>query len=924
MGEASPPSTAPIHGTMTPEARARVRIDELLTEAGWLVQDREDMNLGAGLGVAVREYSLPAGPCDYLLFIDRRACGVIEAKPEGVTLSGVAEQSDDYMAALPDHLQSWASTLLFDYESTGTETLFRDLRDPQPRSRHVFAFHRPDTLFASLKKGSTLRRRLLDLSVVDPAGLRGCQVEAIDGLQASLKRADRRALVQMATGAGKTFTACNLVMRLLATAEAKRILFLVDRKNLGTQTKNEFQRFQPPGTGKLFTELYNVQLLAGSHVEESSSVVISTIQRLYAALRGEEIDDDVDEMSGFELAPAGAERPVVYNPKIPIEMFDIVIVDECHRSIYGVWRQVLDYFDAFVIGLTATPSKHTLGYFQQNLVAEYPYERSVADGVNVGYEIFRIKTRIGEEGGVIEAGYSVPRRDRKTRRVRYQELEDELAYSAQELDRSVLAPNQIRTVLAAYRDTLFTDLFPGRTEVPKTLIFAKDDHHAEEIVTIAREVFGKGNDFAKKITYRVSGATPAELIKEFQTSYHPRIAVTVDMIATGTDIKPVEVVMFLRDVKSELYYEQMKGRGVRTISPTDLRQVTPDATGKEKFILIDAVGVTESAKSASQPLERNRAIAFDKLLDRVASGERSEDALSSLAGRLAALAGKLSPDDAARIREIAGRDLHEIARSLIDAIDPDIVEAQAGPSRDEAAIVAKVASDMKEQAARAFDDPKLRRLLKELKQQSEIVIDEISTDEVLTAGYDIRRAAETTTRFKDFIEANKDELAALQVLYARPYAARRLTYRMIKDLGDALARPPWLLSPPQIWASYKRLDQAKVRDPSPERLLTDIVSLVRFALGQAENLEPFGVDVERRFNLWLGREKRAGRDYTDEQMIWLKLIRGYVAANAEITLDDLQDAPSLADRGGRVAAARAFGVQRLGELLDELSDALVA
>jgi type I restriction enzyme, R subunit len=909
---------------MTPEARARVRIDERLTQAGWLVQDREDMNLGAGLGIAVREYSLPAGPCDYLLFIDRKACGVIEAKPEGITLSGVAEQSDAYMAALPDHLQSWATTLLFDYESTGTETLFRDLRDPEPRSRHVFAFHRPEFLFESLKKGSTLRRRLLDLPAVDPAGLRGCQIEAIDGLQASLKRADARALVQMATGAGKTFTACNLVMRLLATAEAKRILFLVDRKNLGTQTKNEFQRFQPPGTGKLFTELYNVQLLSGSHVEESSSVVISTIQRLYAALRGEEIDDDLDEMSGFELAPGGAERPVVYNPSIPIEMFDIVIVDECHRSIYGVWRQVLDYFDAFVIGLTATPSKHTLGYFRQNLVAEYPYERSVADGVNVGYEIFRIKTRIGQQGGVIDAGYSVPRRDRKTRRVRYQGLEDELAYGAQELDRSVLAPNQIRTVLSAYRDTLFTDLFPGREQVPKTLIFAKDDHHAEEIVTIAREVFGKGNDFAKKITYRVSGATPAELIKEFQTSYNPRIAVTVDMIATGTDIKPVEVVMFLRDVKSELYYEQMKGRGVRTISPTDLRQVTPDATAKEKFILIDAVGVTESAKSASQPLERDRAIAFDKLLDRVASGERSEDALSSLAGRLAALAGKLSSEDAARIREIAGRDLHEIARSLVDAIDPDIIEAQAGPQRDEATVVAKVATDMKEQAARAFDDPKLRRLLKELKQQSEIVIDEISTDEVLSADYDIRRAAETTTRFKEFIEANKDELAALQVLYARPYAARRLTYRMVRDLADALARPPWLLSPPQIWASYKRLDQAKVRDPSPERLLTDIVSLVRFALGQAETLEPFGVDVERRFNLWLGREKNAGRDYTDEQMIWLKLIKGYVAANAEITLDALQDAPSLADRGGRIAAARAFGAQRLGELLDELSDALVA
>ncbi|HYM30818.1 MAG TPA: type I restriction-modification enzyme R subunit C-terminal domain-containing protein, partial [Candidatus Cybelea sp.] len=647
--------------------------------------------------------------------------------------------------------------------------------------------------------------------------------------------------------------------------------------------------------------------------------------RLYAALRGEDLDEEVDEMSGFEVASDGADRPVAYNPEIPIEMFDVVIVDECHRSIYGVWRQVLDYFDAFVIGLTATPSKHTMGYFRQNLVAEYPYERSVADGVNVGYEIYRIRTRIGEQGGKIDKGYSVPRRDRKTRKVRYQELEDELTYGRQDLDRSVLAPNQIRTVLTAYRDTLFTDLFPGRNVVPKTLIFAKDDHHAEEIVTIAREVFGKGNDFAKKITYRVSGATPAELIKEFQTSYNPRIAVTVDMIATGTDIKPVEAVMFLRDVKSELYYEQMKGRGVRTISATDLRQVTPDATAKDKFVLIDAVGVTETAKTASQPLERERAVGFDKLIDRIAGGERSEDALSSLAGRLAALAGRLAPEDQARVREIAGKDLHEIARALVDAIDPDVAEAEATRRHvREPEAIAKIGAERKEQAARIFDEPKLRRLLKELKQQSEIVIDEISTDEVLTAGYDAKKATETAARFREFLEANKDEIAALQVLYARPHAARRLTYGMIKELADAMARPPWLLSPPQVWASYRRLDRARVRDAAPERLLTDLVALVRFALGQSDVLEPFGHGVEQRFNLWLGREKKAGRDYSDAQMDWLRLIKEHVAANVEITADDLQQTPAFTDRGGRIAAARAFGKERLGELLDDLSSALVA
>jgi type I restriction enzyme, R subunit len=491
---------------MPPEARARQKIDELLTAAGWTVQDREQINLGASLGVAVREFSVMTGATDYMLYVDRKACGVLEAKPEGVTLTGFEEQSGKYLGALKPGIPSWGTSLIFEYESTGAETRFTDHRDPQPRSRRVFAFHRPEFLLDTLKQGSSLRQRLQSLPTVDPAGLRDCQTEAIISLDASLKRGDPRALVQMATGAGKTFTACNEVMRLLAYANARRILFLVDRKNLGTQTKNEFQRFTPPGTGKLFTEIYNVQLLSGRTVEAASSVVISTIQRLYAALRGEDLAEELDETSLEELSHAViTQAPIVYNPQIPIDMFDVIVVDECHRSIYGVWRQVLDYFDAFIIGLTATPSKHTLGFFQQNLVSQYPYEQSVVDGVNVGYEIYRIRTERGERGGKVDAGYAVPVRDRRTRRQRFEELEDDLIYGKKDLDERVLVPNQIRTVLQAYRDALPTQLSPDRTEVPKTLIFAKDDHHAEEIVQIAREVFGKGNEFCKKITYRAAG-----------------------------------------------------------------------------------------------------------------------------------------------------------------------------------------------------------------------------------------------------------------------------------------------------------------------------------------------------------------------------------------------------------------------------------
>jgi len=861
---------------MTPEQRARVKIDALLVAAGWQVQDRKDLDLSAGVGVAVREYPLPAGPCDYLLFVDRKAAGVIEAKPEGVTLTGVAEQADTYMEALPAGLASWAPELLLDYESTGTETLFRDLRDPNARSRHVFAFHRPETLKDSLEANATLRARLREMPQLETAGLRACQVEAITGLESSLARNDPRALIQMATGAGKTFTAASAVYRLLEHAKAKRVLFLVDRNNLGRQTLKEFQGYRPPGTGQLFPDLFPVQHLQSSRIDKSAGVVISTIQRVYAALRGEELEAEADEMSAYDAIGPQRTVEVAYNPDIPIETFDVVIVDECHRSIYGVWRQVLDYFDAFIIGLTATPSMHTLGFFNQNLVAEYPYERSVADGVNVDYEIYRIRTEIGEQGGTIPQGFYVPMRDRRTRRTRYEQLTEDRAFQPQELDRSITARNQIRTVIQAYRDALPTQLFPGRSTVPKTLIFAKDDNHAEEIVNIVREVFGQGNDFAKKITYRTTG-DPEELIKAFRKDFNPRIAVTVDMIATGTDVKAIEVVMFLRDVRSELYYEQMKGRGVRSIDPNELREATPDAPVKDKFILIDAVGVTETAKTASQPLERKRTVSFERLLEQVASGARDDDTLSSLAGRLAALSGRLPSVDRARIRERSGgRDLEDIARSLLDAIDPDVIEQIGGDAVREA----------REKAARVFDSAPLRKLLIDLKAQSEVLVNEITPDAVISSGFDQRQAEETTGKFKRFMDENKDELLALQILYSRPYGARGLTHQAVRDLADALARPPWNLTPPTIWSAYKRLYSDRVRDASPNRLLSDIVALVRFALDpETRMLEPFSASVEQRFNLWLGREKNAGRDYAGEQLTWLQLIKSFVAANAVIERD---------------------------------------
>ncbi|MEX0841036.1 MAG: DEAD/DEAH box helicase family protein [Xanthobacteraceae bacterium] len=755
-------------------------------------------------------------------------------------------------------------------------------------------------------------------------GLRTCQIEAIEGLEKSLAKDDPRALIQMTMGAGKTFTACTMSYRLLAHAGVRRILFLVDRRNLGNQTAMEYAGYRPPGTGRLFTELYGVQKLGPAGLDSNSAVVISTIQRVYSELTGKELAEEEEDASAFERGD-DEPKPVVYNAKIPIETFDLIVTDECHRSIYGSWRQVLEYFDSFIVGLTATPSVHTLGFFNRNIVAEYPYERSVVDGVNVGYEVFRIRTRIGEQGSRVDKGFTIPVRDKKTRAQRYETLNDDLIYSARELDRSVVAPNQIRTVLETYRDTVFTDLFPGRTTVPKTVIFAKDDNHAEQIVEIAREVFGKGNDFVKKITYRVD-SDPEQLIKEFRINPNPRIAVTVDMIATGTDVKPIEVLIFLRDVRSELYFEQMKGRGVRSISTTELQAVTPDADAKTRFVLIDAVGVTESAKVLSAPLERNHAVAFDKLLEQVAAGDRRDDTMSTLAARLAALDRKLDGDTQVELSKLAnGRTLSDLARGLLDSIDPDTVEAATHAKHGVAATEKELEAtqkELKEQACRPFDSPTLRQGLVAAKAKTDIKIDTISTDEVISSGYDEAQAQQTVDRFREFLDANKDQIAALQILYGRPYAQRRLTYEALEDLRDALKRPPWLLEPVNIWRAYKRLNDTRVRG-NATRILTDIVMLVRFALDKDEMLEPLPSKIAGKFNLWLGREKNAGRDYSQEQLAWLTAIRDHLAVNGDVTRGDLQDMPAFSGKGGMIKARELFGT-RLDGVLEDLSDALVA
>lgn len=960
----------------TPEATAREAIDRHLVAAGWVVQDYAQLNLHAGRGVAVREFPLKQGhgTADYLLFVDRKAVGVVEAKKEGTTLTGVEIQAAKYGEGLPEGIPAPVRPLPFRYQSTGIENRFTNRLDPEPRSREVFNFHRPETLAEWLgarggapmvtgpaplaaERPSTLRGRLQTMPPVPEDGLWPAQLKAIRNLEVSLAKDRPRSLIQMATGSGKTFTAVNSIYRLIKFGKARRVLFLVDRGNLGKQTEAEFQKFRTPDDGRLFTELYNVQRLTSSTLDPVANVCISTIQRLYSMLQGKELDPEQDETSLGGLESLIREPvPVVYNAAVPPEMFDIVVVDECHRSIYTLWRQVLEYFDAHLIGLTATPSKQTFGFFHQNLVMEYPHEQAVADGVNVDFDIYRIRTQITQQGSAVEAGVFVDRRERETRRKRWEKLDEGLVYGAGELDRDVVAPDQIRTVIRTYRDKLFAEIFPGRTEVPKTLVFAKDDSHADDIVQIIREEFGKGNDFAQKITYRTgtarivekvagpdglesevvtyksTGIKPEDLLSSFRNSYYPRIVVTVDMIATGTDVKPLEVVMFMRSVRSRNLFEQMKGRGVRVINPTDFQTVTPDAKTKTRFVIVDAVGVCEQELSDTKPLEKKPTVSLEKLLQATAVGNTDPEVVSSLASRLARLDRQLSPAERKGISETAGgATLTEVASKLVGSLDPDRHVERArelfgvAPGQEPTfAQVETAAGELREEAVAVLaSNPALRQHLVDLKRSKEQTIDAVSVDTLLEAGYSEaarERARELTQSFEQFIEENKDEITALQVLYSRPYQ-RRLHYDEIKALADTIQAPPRQWTPEALWQAYETLDASKVHG-SPARVLTDIVSLVRFAVHQEDELVPFPEIVRERFAAWMVQQENGGRTFTPEQRQWLADIRDHIAANLEITHDDLDYAP-FAQRGGLGGAYKAFG-EELNPLLNELAGVLAA
>ena len=923
-----------------PEQIARDHIDKQLLACGWIIQDKKRFNLAAGLGIAIREYQTDIGPADYVLFVDKKAVGIIEAKreEEGVHLTSVEEQSSQYAKAKLRLLNN--DPLPFVYESTGEVTRFTDYRDPKPRSRNVFTFHRPETFLQWSKETKTLRARLHDIPNLPVDGLRDCQITAITNLEKSFKDQRPKALIQMATGAGKTFTAISFIYRLLKYSKAKRILFLVDTKNLGEQAEGEFRSYTASEDNRLFTELYGVTRLSSSFIPNDSQVYISTIQRMYSILKETELDESAEEENPNEIVfePKTA-VPVGYNEKVPMEFFDFVVIDECHRSIYNLWKQVLDYFDVFQIGLTATPDNRTFGYFNQNLVCDYGYEKAVIDGVLVPYNVFTVETQITKEGSIIKLGEKVDKRKRLTRKKFWEAIDEDEVYSGKQLDKNIVNPSTIRTISRAVKENL-PAMFPDRVdgngifEVPKLLIFAKTDSHAEDIIEIVREEFGEENKFCKKITYK-SLEDPKSVLQQFRNDYYPRIAVTVDMIATGTDIRPLEVLLFMRDVKSRSYYEQMKGRGTRTCSVEELKaKGTPSAKfSKDHFVIIDAIGVENSQKTDSRPLEKAPGVSLKDVLQNIALGNTSEDMLTTLANRLIRLERQLSEKDKLMFAEQAnGFTIHHIVKQLLHAYDPDAIEkveqttkgAMRGfPPLEIDAAIAKGKQQLIEKAVAVFHNPELRDFIVDIRKKYDQIIEVVNMDSITNIGWVKDQVAASSALIEDFkswIESHKDEITALQIFYAQDYRHRTFTYKMIKDLSEKLKTEKPLLAPLTVWRAYEQLEKT---NGSTKSELIALVSLIRRVSGIDATLTAYDKTVDKNFQDWIFK-KNAGQHnaFTEAQMQWLRMMKDYVANSFHIDRDDFDLSPFNAE-GGLSKMWQLFG-EETDVIINELNEILAA
>ncbi len=895
---------------MTPEEKARIKIDQMFEDAGWKVVDR-DFYSPTLTAVAIREGLLEGNKeADYFLFINGIAVGILEAKRKEVDVASnnVSEQAAIYVRGVPNYYKAYSRPLPIIYQSNGEKTFFRDFRNKDGDLIELNRIYTPKEIVKMLG----IKDFYAGLPTLKTKGLRDCQYEAITELENSFRVGQNKALIVLATGAGKTYTACLAAYRLLAYTPMKRILFLVDRNNLGKQAEGEFGMFRLTENGDPFNTIFTVNRIKSAKIPSDSNVVISTIQRLFSLLTGQEIvdnDDDENTITG--------EVQLTENMVLPPDFFDLIIIDECHRSIYGNWKKVLEYFNtAKLIGLTATPVPETKAFFNNNIVVNYTLEQSIIDGVNVDARIYRIKTEATENGGAILKGDKVKRETRYTGKIEMVRNEETKNYTKEELNRSIINPAQIKLVLKTYRDAVYTEMFtdpkrePNMDYLPKTLIFALNEVHANNIVHIAKEVFGRADDkFVQKITY--SSGDSNELIRQFRNDKEFRIAVTCTLVATGTDVKPLEVLIFMRDVASEPLYIQMKGRGVRTIGDEQLRNVTPNAFSKDFFFLVDAVGITESPKTTASPSDSEpvQTITLKRLLELLTHGNVNDDYLRLIAARLARINHKCTDKQREEFRKLAYIGMQEISAVIFDALEKNELPPYVSidePNLERKALVAPLTHH-----------PEARQYLLILAAG---FIETLmpGEDNLISKGFSEEEAKDVTSSFEKYCDEHKDEIEALRIIYNND--GEPLTYTMLRDLENKLKLANNKFNTSRLWNCYTIVNPQSVKKHSTKEekeALTNIIQLVRFANHQIETLESLYPSAQQRFNLWYGQVQRT---VTESQITIIRQIVDYIASNGACTIKDIIDD----DKTRAAQLINAFGGKTLAdEALASLSKFLL-
>jgi type I restriction enzyme, R subunit len=555
-------------------------IDPKLRAAGWkIISFSPQKSLLNDGPCAIEEFETAYGPADYALYVDGHIVGIVEAKKLTLGPQSVLTQAERYCKGIVDSPFNYRGFRVpFLYSTNGEVIWHHDIRHELSRSHIITQFHTPEALIERLQKDYDTSCQTLLRTANDHPRLRPYQIEANAAIEKAIADRKQQMLVAMATGTGKTFTMVNEVYRLMKSGVAKRILFLVDRRALAAQAVLAFASFEPePGLkfDKLY-EVYSQRFQTGDFDEEDkydpkvlpspyltnpnashAFVYVSTIQRMTINLFGrdaifagdEEVDDDATKLD------------------IPIHAFDLVIADECHRGYTSaeasIWRRTLDHFDAIKIGLTATPAAHTTAYFK-DIVYRYEYERAIREGHLVDYDVVAVKSNVRVNGIFLKEGEQVSVVNPESGAQQLDLLEDERQFDSTKMEREITSPDSNKKILEEVK-TWAEDHEKQYGRFPKTLIFAANDlphtSHADQLVEIGRDVFGRGDSFVQKITGRVD--RPLQWIRQFRNRPAPRIVVTVDLLTTGVDIPDLEGIVFLRPVKSRILFEQMLGRGTR-------------------------------------------------------------------------------------------------------------------------------------------------------------------------------------------------------------------------------------------------------------------------------------------------------------------------------------------------------------------------